>query len=311
MRVLITGGAGFIGHSVAIHLKSRSYDVAVLDNLRRASGYAIERLKECRIPLAKGDVLSAEMLRRVLASVDVVVHAAAYISVEESVQRPALYIKNNVAGTASVAAACLQQGVKLLVYISSAAVYGNPVALPIDEFHPTNPISPYGLSKLMGEEVVRFYAQQGLRYVILRLFNVYGPGQSSPYAGVVTHFIKRVCRGEPPIVYGDGRQTRDFIHVSDVAEAVRLTIERGIENEVLNIGTGRPTSIRELAELVIKLANPSLKPIFTRPRPGDIEDSYADISKAKRLLGFEPRVSLEQGLRELLKLEAGEPPDRE
>lgn len=302
MKVLVTGGAGFIGHNIAIHLSKCGYAVAAFDNLRRATEFAIGRLISHRIPLVKGDVLSSGALRRVLADVDVVVHAAAYISVEESMKRPALYIKNNVAGTASLANACLKSGVGLMIYISSAAVYGNPAYLPVDESHPTEPVSPYGLSKLMGEEVVRFYSHRGLRYVVLRLFNVYGPGQGGPYAGVISRFLDRVSRGRPPVVYGDGRQTRDFVHVHDVAEAVRLSIEKNLRNEVFNVGAGKPTKIKELAELVVKLAGLDLRPAYIKPRPGDVEHSYADISKARKLLGFEPRVSLEQGLRELLEL---------
>ncbi|MEM0049311.1 MAG: GDP-mannose 4,6-dehydratase [Candidatus Bathyarchaeia archaeon] len=175
------------------------------------------------------------------------------------------------------------------------------MTLPIDENHPTNPTSPYDLSKLMGEESVKFYGKHGLKYVILRLFNVYGPGQSGTYAGVIDRFIQRLKEGKPPIIYGNGLQTRDFIHVYDVAEAIRLSIEKEVENEVINIATGKPVTIRELAELIMKYTNQNLKPVFTKPRPSDIQHSYADTSKAKELLGFNPKISLEQGLKDLLK----------
>ncbi|MEM2593500.1 MAG: NAD-dependent epimerase/dehydratase family protein [Candidatus Bathyarchaeia archaeon] len=300
MRVLVTGGAGFIGHNAAVYLKSQGYEVVAFDNLKRATEFAIERLKVHDVPILKGDILSSRALEKALSGVDVVVHAAAYISVKESLRKPALYFRNNVAGTANVAYACLRRGVKLL-YISSAAVYGNPAHLPISESQPANPTSPYGLTKLMGEEVVKFYARQGLKYAILRLFNVYGPGQSSTYAGVITRFIERVGVNKPPIIYGDGYQTRDFIHVYDVAEAIKLSIEGGLENETLNIASGKPVTIKDLAELIIKHVNQNLKPIFAKPRPGEIKHSHADISKAKRLLGFNPKINLEQGLIELLK----------
>lgn len=300
MKVLVTGGAGFIGHNTAIFLKNQGYEVAAFDNLKRAAGFALERLSMHHVPLVRGDVLGAEAVKNALAGVDVVVHAAAYISVEESVKKPALYFRNNVAGTANLASACLRKGIKL-IYISSAAVYGDPATLPISESHPANPISPYGLTKLMGEQAVKFYAGQGLKYAILRLFNVYGPGQSSAYAGVITRFAERLSGNKPPIICGDGQQTRDFIHVYDVAEAIKLTVEKGLENETLNIASGKPITIMELAQLAIKTADLNLKPIFAKPRPGDIKHSYADISKAERLLGFKPRISLEQGLKELLK----------
>lgn len=304
MRVLITGGAGFIGHNTAIYLKKHDYEVIAFDNFRRATDYAIKRLDTHGVPIVKGNILDAKALKETLKGVDVVVHAAAYISVEESIKKPALYFRNNVAGTANVAHACLHEDVKLLVYISSAAVYGNPVTLPISEDHPTTPISPYGLTKLVGEQITKFYGGQGLKYIILRLFNVYGPGQSGAYAGVINRFIMRLSEGKPPIIYGDGTQTRDFIHVYDVAKAIKLSIEGGVKNEVFNIATGKPTAIRDLAENIIRLAGLDLKPLFKRPRMGDIKHSYADISKAEKLLGFKPKISLIEGLGDLLNLKA-------
>lgn len=302
MKVLVTGGAGFIGHNTAIYLKNYGYDVLVLDNLKRSTDFALKRLLVHDVPIIKGDILDARTLKEVLSGVDVVIHAAAYTSVEESIRKPVLYFKNNVNGTANVAHICLKKGVKLLIYISSAAIYGNPITLPISESHQTCPISPYGLTKLVGEQIIKLYGNQGLKYIILRLFNVYGPGQNNVYAGVIERFIRRLKEGKPPIIYGDGRQTRDFIHVYDVAEAIKLSIERNIENDVFNIATGRPITIRKLAEYVIKLTNSNLKPLFTRPRPGDIRHSYADIHKAEKFLGFKPKIDLEQGLRDLLTL---------
>jgi len=210
-------------------------------------------------------------------------------------------LKNNVLGTASIAKACLNKGVKLLIYLSSAAVYGEPVNPPISEMHPMNPISPYGLSKLIGEEVVRFYSKYGLKHVILRLFNVYGPGQSKAYAGVVTRFIERAVKGLPPIIYGNGEQTRDFIHVNDVSEAIKQTIERSVVNETFNIGSGTPTKIKDLANLVMEVAKLNCEPIYRKPRVGDIKHSYADISKAEKLIDFKPKVNLNEGLKELVK----------
>ena len=300
----MTGGAGFIGHNVAMFLKERGYEVFVLDNLKRAADFALKRLDMCSIPVLKGDVLNAKALKAAVKGVDVVVHAAAYINVEESVRKPAMYFENNVAGTANVADACLRGGVRLLVYLSSAAVYGDPVVLPISESYPTRPISPYGLTKLMGEEAVKFYSQRGLKYAVLRLFNVYGQWQSSAYAGVITRFIERTHAGKPPIIYGDGLQTRDFIHVYDVARAVQRCIEKGVENETFNIASGKPITVNGLADLIIKLANQNLKPLYVKPRSGDVKHSHADITRAEKLLGFKPEISLENGLRELLDFRA-------
>ena len=271
--------------------------MVVYDNMERASRLGLERLRSTGIPVERVDAARATDLR----GFDVVIHCAAYIDVAESIEKPGIYFSNNVAGTAYIAKASADAG-SLMVYISSASVYGDPVRVPIPEDHPLRPISPYGLSKAMGEQVVELFSRiYGLRYVILRLFNVYGPGQSGSYAGVITRFIESVLRGELPRIYGDGGQTRDFIHVADVARAVELAIEGRTYNEVFNIGSGKQISILELARLIMRLAGLGGEPVFDKPRPGDIRHSYADISKAKKILGFEPSISLEKGVGDLLR----------
>ena len=301
MKILITGGAGFIGHNTAISLKKAGFNVTVLDNLKRSTDFAIKKLSKHKIPILKGDILNTRTLNNALKNIDIVIHAAAYINVEESTKKPTLYLKNNTLGTASIAKNCLDKGIKLLIYLSSAAVYGEPKKLPINENHPTNPISPYGLSKLMGEDIIKFYSKKGLKYITLRIFNAYGPGQNTAYAGVITKFIERATKKLPPIIHGDGEQTRDFIHVNDISEAIKLTIEKKIANETFNIGSGTPTKINDLANLIIKLTNLNRKPIYTKPKPGDIKHSYADTSKAKRLLGFKPKINLKEGLKNLIQ----------
>jgi len=289
MRVVVTGGAGFVGSHVAAHLAERGFSVVAVDNLERAS--AVRHLEEVGVPLVVGDVRHVD-----LPPADAVVHAAAYINVEESWERPYDYMWNNAAATARVARQCAETGAHL-VYISSAAVYGEPQRLPIDENHPTRPLSPYGLSKLAGEQAAQMLAPGA---AILRLFNVYGPGQTGPYAGVVSKFIERAKRGLPPVIYGDGTQTRDFIHVADVAQFVEIILDRGAAG-VFNVGTGRAVSIRELAAVVMRLAGLGGEPLYGPPRAGDIKHSAADVSKA-RALGWEPRVPLEEGLRRLWTL---------
>ena len=297
LRVLVTGGAGFIGHNIAIHLFSKGFDVVVYDSMERASRLGVMRLERFGVPVVRVDVMGVRNLR----GFDVVVHCAAYVDVAESMENPGIYFSNNVVGTASVAKASADSG-SLMIYMSSASVYGDPVVIPIPEDHPIKPISPYGLSKAMGEQVVELFSRiYGLKYIILRLFNVYGPGQSQSYAGVITRFIESVLRGEPPRIYGDGSQTRDFIHVSDVARAVELAIERKAYNEVFNIGSGKQISILELARLIMRLANLEGEPVFDKPRPGDIKHSLADISKARKILGFEPSIPLEKGLEDLIR----------
>ncbi|ABP49951.1 MAG: NAD-dependent epimerase/dehydratase family protein [Pyrobaculum arsenaticum] len=289
MKIVVTGGAGFIGSHVAAHLKSRGFDVVAVDSLERASG--LGRLRAAGVPLVVADLRRDELPRG-----DAVVHAAAYISVEESWEKPYEYMWNNAAVTAKVGKEALRMGA-YLVYLSSAAVYGNPVYTPIDEEHPTRPTSPYGLSKLAGEEALALLQSAGLKYAVARLFNVYGPGQTGPYAGVITKFIERARAGLPPVIFGSGEQTRDFIHVLDVARFVETLVEKGAQG-VFNVGTGRAVSIKELAHAVMKLAGIGGEPIYASPRPGDIAHSVANIKKA-RGLGWEPKITLEEGLAQL------------
>jgi UDP-glucose 4-epimerase len=286
VKVLVTGGAGFIGSHVAIYLAERGYGVVAVDNMERAK--AAEELRRRGIPLLVADVRSDD-----LPQADAVVHAAAYIDVEESWEKPYDYMWNNAAATARVAKRCAATGAHL-IYFSSAAVYGDPQYIPIDEGHPTRPLSPYGLSKLAGEEAAKMLTE---RLTVLRLFNVYGPGQSGPYAGVITKFMQRAKRGQPPVIYGDGQQTRDFIHVDDVARMVSIALEREAYG-IYNVGTGRATSIRELARLVMELAGIGGEPIYAPPRPRDIKHSRADITKALGL-GWRPQIELAKGLEAL------------
>ncbi len=303
MRIIITGGAGFIGHHLALHLRDKGYEVLCIDNLSRASRSALTLLKSHEIPLIKMDVQDYDNLVRILSDHDIIVHAAALIDVEESLLKPLTYFENNALGTATLVKACVDNNVHRIIYLSSAAVYGNPISLPIVETHPVDPISPYGLSKAMGEEVIRLYSRiSDLDYVVLRLFNVYGPRQShSSYAGVIARFAERIRAGRPPVIFGDGMQTRDFIHVRDVCIAIERALTTEHVNQVYNIGSGNPTRIIDLAKIMIKLSGLKLAPIHIPPRQGDIRHSYADITKAVKCLGFRPSIELEEGIRELFQ----------
>lgn len=304
MKVLITGICGFIGHNIASYLYSRGYEVLGIDNFERISPRAPRILKSLGIEMYKVDIRNREKLRDLMRDVDVVIHTAAYVDIEESFKKPLLYVDNNVVGTVSLLNICAKADVRRVIYLSSAAVYGEPTKLPINEDHVTKPLSPYGATKLVGEIFTEILSKSyGFEYVILRLFNVYGPGQEeSPYAGVITKFISRMCRGEPPIIYGSGEQTRDFIHVTDVAKAIELSINTKYSNQIFNIATGKPTKIKDLARIISKLIGKEFSPLFKSRRPGDIEHSYADISKAIRLLGFYPKVQLIEGLKELIEI---------
>ena len=299
--MLVTGGVGFIGSHLVRTLAVAGHSVRVLDNLSTGSLDKIGDLLDA-VEFFRGDVRDKGAVECALRSVDAVVHLAALLDVAESIEKPMDYFDVNVHGALNVALA--SKNISVLVFASSCAVYGEPVYLPIDEEHPLNPKSPYAASKVSGEAYVTAYASlYGFRPVILRLFNVYGPCQSKPYAGVITEFIKRVAKGEPPIIYGDGQQTRDFIHVDDAVQAIIRALTSDKAYGVYNIGSGRSTTINDLAQLILKLTGRTdLKPVYAPQRHGDIRQSVADITKARKELSFKPNISLNNGIKMLLNL---------
>jgi len=300
----VVGGAGFIGIHTVKMLDRLGYEVVVIDNLSKARRENIDELNKMGIEIRIADIRSDE-IKKALKGVERIIHLAALISVEESLKNPRLYCQVNIYGTVNLLDACVEAGVERFVYASSAAVYGNPKYLPIDEKHPLKPLSPYGASKASGELFCLVYnSLNRLETVILRYFNVYGPGQSDEYAGVITRFIKSVIKGKPPVIYGDGLQTRDFIYVEDVALAnVKALFKENIGGYVFNIANGTPVKIKDLAYTIIRLLNMegTMEPVYSKPRPGDIRESYADISLARRHLDFCPQVSLEEGLVKTIK----------
>lgn len=300
LRVLVTGGAGFIGSHLVRALVRAGHSVRVLDNLSTGS---LDNLKDVleSVELVVGDVRNWEVVERSIKDVEVVVHLAALIDVAESVEKPDSYFDVNVFGTYNVVKACRR--VSSVIFTSTCAVYGEPIRVPIDEEHPLAPKSPYAATKVAGEAFVHAFAElYGYRPIILRLFNVYGPKQSKAYAGVIVEFLRRVSRGEPPVIFGDGEQTRDFIHVADVVEAVVKAMENEEVRGTFNIGSGEAVTINYLANLVLRLAGREyLKPIYAPPRPGDVRRSVADIRRAGEALGFKPKVRLEEGIEGLLR----------
>ena len=252
MRVLVTGGAGFIGSHLVKALVSRGFSVRVLDDLSRGSLRSLDPVLDS-IEFVRGDVRDGGVVAGLVRGVDVVVHLAALVDAFESLGNPRLYSDVNVGGTLNL---CMASGnVKTFVYASSAAVYGEPVEVPIREDHPLNPINPYGASKVASEAYVKAYSNiHGYRPVILRIFNVYRPGQTKSYAGVIEEFRRRLTSGKPLLIHGDGLQKRDFISVWDVVEAVVKAIEVEEEQGVYNIRSGKAVTIRELAELMARIA---------------------------------------------------------
>jgi UDP-glucose 4-epimerase len=301
VRVFVTGGYGFIGSYLVRRLLELGFEVVVFDNFSRSSCVAVEGAS-----VVKGDLRFAPAVERALDGVDVVYHLAALTDVRESVRRPRLYHRVNADGTLNLLEGCRRAGVRRVVYVSSCAVYGEPVRLPIGEDHPTNPLSPYAASKLAAEAYCRSYAFcYGFDVTVFRLFNVYGPRQSDDYAGVISTFVKRVCEGKPPIIYGSGEQSRDFIYVGDVVECLAKAIDLS-GFDVFNLGSGRAVTVNELAELVLRLSGRSdLKPVHVEGRRGEIFASVADVSKVERVLGFRARKPLEEGIKELIEAYSG------
>ncbi|AMM54438.1 SDR family oxidoreductase [Pyrococcus kukulkanii] len=291
--IIVTGGAGFIGSHIAETL-AEDNDVVVIDNLYSGK---IENVPE-NVKFINADVRDFEAIADIIREADYVFHEAAQISVDESVRDPVFTEEVNVIGTLNVLMA-LAEGNGKLIFASSAAVYGDNPNLPLKESETLSPISPYGVTKLAGEHYCRvFYEIYGVPTVVLRYFNVYGPRQSSAYAGVISIFMRNAIKNEPLTIFGDGKQTRDFIYVKDVVEANLLVAQKKkAEGEIFNVATGKETTVLELALKIIDLSGSSSSIVFAPPRPGDIRRSVADISKLKKL-GFSPKYTLEEGLKE-------------
>jgi UDP-glucose 4-epimerase len=302
--VLVTGGAGFIGSHVVDGLLAAGYECRVIDDLSTGRFTNIrEHVKEGSVGFFEGDIRDAEAVGKSMHDASAVVHLAAVTSVPFSVEHPDLTRDINVRGTVTLLDSCVKSGIEKLVLVSSCSVYGQPDYLPIDENHRTCPCSPYAGSKLVAEEECeRFREKYGLDLTVLRLFNVYGPRQGwSPYSAVIAQFVDRVRHRMPLVIFGDGSQTRDFVHVSDVAGVVQRALEsHGTEGGFFNIGSGKPTTINDLAKTVLVLAGGDSGVVHEKARIGDVEHSHADISKADKILGYRPKVGLEDGLRTVL-----------
>jgi UDP-N-acetylglucosamine/UDP-N-acetyl-alpha-D-glucosaminouronate 4-epimerase len=304
-RVLVTGGAGFIGSHIVDRLRDEGAEVGVLDNFSTGDILNLGGGRRGPITVHDNDVRDYEAVRKVVRDYRVVVHEAALVSVARSVEDPLLVNQVNVDGTLNLLRASVESGVERFVYASSSSAYGDTEALPKRESMGTVPSSPYGASKLAAENYCRVFARvYGLKTVSLRYFNVYGPRQKGGfYSGVIPTFIRMAREGVPPVVYGDGLQTRDFTFVQDVVDANVLAVAspRIKGGEVYNVAGGRTTTINELALAVARLVGaPDLVPEHAEPRRGDIRASYADVSKAREELGYQPKFSLDQGLAETI-----------
>ena len=300
MRYIVTGGAGFIGSNLADTL-AQNHDVVIIDNLATGRRENIEHLLDHpRVNFIEGSITDLDLLMEVFPGADGIFHQAAIASVPRSVKDPIETNTVNAAGTVNVLWAAKECGVPSVVAASTSAIYGDDPAFPKRETMAPTPLSPYAVSKLAGEYYGKVFADlYGIRTAFLRYFNVFGPRQdpNSEYAAVIPKFITRLLGGKPPIIYGDGEQTRDFIFVADVVRANVMAMESDASG-VYNIAGSRRISLNELATTLSGIIGISERPIYEPPRPGDVRDSLADIARAEGAFCFSPTYTLEEGLRD-------------
>jgi len=303
-NILVTGGAGFIGSHIVNRLLNSGFEVTVIDNLSTGRLENIEYNSGQNFHFIRGDIRDFDLIKRVVRNIDAVFHEAAFVNVVSSFKDPLTTQDVNVTGTLNLLKNCLDSDVKRLIFASSASIYGETEVLPVKEDMIPKPLSPYAVSKLAAENYTKlFFEAYGLETVCLRYFNVYGPKQGSgPYSGVIQIFINRALHEHPLIVHGNGEQTRDFVSVQDVVDANILALRnKNAVGQVFNIGTGTSTSINQLAKTILQiLRKESLNPIYTDSMPSNILASYADISKARRVLGYNPKITLKEGITQLV-----------
>ncbi|MCD6553980.1 MAG: NAD-dependent epimerase/dehydratase family protein [Anaerolineae bacterium] len=301
MKVLITGGAGFLGTALANRLVMEGHQVRVLDDLSTGSP---DRLSP-RVLFSRGDVRDVPKLWTLLQGVTCVYHLAARVLVPESLLYPREYNDVNVGGTVSVMEAMRDAGIRRVVFTSSGAVYGEQERQPVSEDLPPNPSSPYAVSKLAAEYYVRTIgALWGIETVVLRIFNAYGPGQLIPpsHPPVIPQFVKQALGGGSLVVFGGGQQTRDFVYVDDVVDAlVAAATAKNVDRAIINIGSGQEVSINQVVGKVARATGRRVTPLYNSTESGGVSRLVADISLARRLLGFRPKVNLDQGLSLLLE----------
>jgi len=295
MKYAVTGGAGFIGSHLVKNLVEHGDEIIVIDNLNTGKKKNIEKFSE-KIDFFEVDIRDFNAIEDILKNVDGIFHEAALASVQDSFRIPDEFFDVNVKGTENIFKIGKKLGIKV-VYASSSSVYGNPIQVPIKESDGKNPFNPYAKTKLEDDELAEKYARNGLKVIGLRYFNVFGPGQSKEYAGVIKLFLERIQQGLPPLINGDGLQVRDFVYVNDVVNANMLAMESNVDGEFFNIGTNSVVSVLDLANMIIKFSGLKLKPIHLPPVPGDVKTTQADITKAKMMLKWKPTTSIENLLK--------------
>ena len=299
MRFLVTGGAGFIGSHIAEALLADGHSVRIIDNLRAGSLERISRIMD-RIEFIKADIRNKGALHPAMRECDGVFHQAALVSVQESYAMKQEYRDVNVTGTKNVLEHAADLGIKA-VYASSSSVYGNPQSTPTREDAPLSPENPYGATKADAEAVAREYIRSGANVVGLRYFNVYGSGQTGTYAGVITQFMRRLEEARPPVINGDGTQSRDFVYVGDVAAANLSAMASRTGSGFFNIGTGKGTTINQLARIMTRIYSLDMEPEHADALPGDVMASRADTLLASRAIPWTYTTELDEGLSNVIR----------
>jgi UDP-glucose 4-epimerase len=296
MNIAVTGGAGFIGSHIVEKLVERGDNVIVIDNLQTGKKENLKTIWD-KIDFLEMDIRNFDLLKTKLKNIDGIFHEAALASVQDSFVKPEEYHDVNVNGTENIFKLAKEFGFKV-VYASSSSVYGNPIKIPIKEESEKNPINPYAQTKLDDEILAKKYTKEGVKIIGLRYFNVFGERQSKNYAGVIKLFLERIENHNPPIINGNGSQIRDFVYVKDVVQANIMALESNVENAFINIGTGKTVSILELANQIVKSSNLKLNLIHQDALKGDVMESKADVSLAKKLLNWEYKIELNDWLEE-------------
>ena len=300
-KVLVTGGAGFIGSNLTEALLQRGHFVRVLDDFSTGK---MENLifdkKYASLEITKGDICKPRTCQKAMNNMEFVFHEAALPSVQRSVEDPKTSNAVNVGGTLNILLAAREEGVKRVIYASSSSVYGDTPSLPKHEGMPPDPLSPYALQKYIGEQYCRLFHQlYGLETISLRYFNIFGPKQdpNSIYSAVIPKFIDALLQGRPPIIFGDGEQSRDFTYIENVVHAnlLAMSVEH-LHGEAINIACGERTSLNQLLNVLKRILGSTLFPVYQDPRQGDVRHSLADIRKGKEILNYEPTVPVEKGL---------------
>jgi UDP-glucose 4-epimerase len=299
VRVLVTGGAGFIGSNLVRALLERGDDVRVLDNFSTGQRTNLDGLE---VEIVEGELRSYERVHNAVRGTEIVFHLGALGSVPRSVQDPLTSGAVNVEGTLNVMLAARDEGIRRVVFASSSSIYGNQPELPLRESMAPDPISPYGVAKLAAERYCVSFSRvyHSFETVVLRYFNVFGPRQdpNSQYAAVVPLFITAIAAGEPVTIFDDGEQSRDFTFVDNVVAANLLAADAdGVSGRIFNVSAGGPVTVNALAETIGRLLDKPVERRYLPARPGDLRDSWADVDEGRRVLGYQPRVELDEGLR--------------